>query len=89
MLTNSHTSPPEQPPSTRRQQLKYLDRFNRWARKLDDADLGMLVDFCATVHQSWIDGRAKQPESAAEQVAEGSAPIQHSLPGLGGANAPD
>jgi hypothetical protein len=90
MLLNSRTDPPEQPPSTRRQQLKYLDRFNRWARKLTDDDLGMVVAFCANVHMAWNDGQQKAPTTA-EQVEQGTAPIAAppGLPGLGGDNAPD
>ena len=83
MLLTQHTDPPETPPSTRRQQLKYLDRFNRWARKLNDDDLFQVVAFCANVQMAWNDGQAKEA-TAAEQVADGTAPIQSDLPGLGG-----
>lgn len=78
MLKNPSTSPPEQAPATRRQELKYLDRFNRWARKLSDEDLTMVVAFCANVQMAWTDGQEKA-KTVAEQVEQGTA-----LPGLGG-----
>jgi hypothetical protein len=78
MLSNPSTdSPPEQAPSNRRQALKYMERFGRWARKLDDADLHMVVAFCANVQMAWNDGQEKKA-TAAEQVEQGTA-----LPGLG------
>lgn len=76
--------PPEQAPPNRRAMLKYMERFCRWARKLDDTDLSMVVAFCANVQVAWNDGRAKSADPA-EQVAEGTAQLQ--LPGLGGENA--
>lgn len=81
MLQTEHTDPPAQPPGNRRQELKYLDRFNRWARKLNDDDLTMVVAFCANVQMAWNDGQQKAPTTA-EQVEQGTAPIE--LPGLGG-----
>lgn len=77
MLTNERTDPPEHAPATRRDMLKYMDRFGRWARKLNDEDLSMVVAFCANVQMAWTDGQ-KPAATAAEAVAQGTA-----LPGLG------
>jgi hypothetical protein len=81
MLTND-TNPPEMAPAGRKELLRYMERFGRWARKLDDTDLSMVVAFCANVQMAWSDGQAKKVEepTAAEQVAEGAVPI--ALPGL-------
>ena len=84
MLQTQRTDPPEQPPQNRRQELKYLERFVRWARKLPDDDLTMVVAFCANVQMAWNDGQEKA-KTAAEQVEQGTA--QMTLPGLGGENA--
>ncbi len=83
MLSQNRTDPPEQPPSTRRGELKYLERFGRWARKLDDGDLTMVVAFCANIQAAWNDGQEKAA-TAAEQVEQGTA-----LPGLGLEGGPD
>lgn len=77
MLTNERTDPPAQPPQNRKQELKYLERFVRWARKLNDDDLTMVVSFCANVQMAWNDGQTPAA-TAAEAVAQGTA-----LPGLG------
>lgn len=82
MLNQSSIEAPEQAPTTRRQMLKFMDRFGRWARKLNDADLSKVVAFCANVQLAWTDGQ-KPAATAAEAVAQGTAP----LPGLGGDNA--
>jgi hypothetical protein len=58
-------------------ELKYLDRFRNWARKLPDDDLTMVVAFCANVQMAWIDGQ-ERAKTAAEAVEKGTA-----LPGLG------
>ncbi len=81
MLNNPSTNAPEQAPQGRRQELKYLDRFRNWARKLSDEDLTMVVAFCANVQMAWNDGQEKAA-TAAEQVEQGTAQMQ--LPGLGG-----
>jgi hypothetical protein len=75
MLNNPLTSPPEQAPTTRRQALKYIERFGRWARKLPDDDLHMVVAFCANIQMAWSEGQEKA-KTAAESVEKG-------LPGLG------
>lgn len=80
MLTDKRTDPPEQPPQTRKEELRYLERFVRWTRKLTDEDLTMVVAFCANVQMAWNDGQQKAA-TAAEQVEQGTA-----LPGLGGEN---
>lgn len=80
MLTTQRTDPPEQPPGNRKEALRYMDRFNRWARKLSDDDLGMVVAFCANVQMAWNDGQ-KKADTAAGQVEQGTAQIE--LPGLG------
>jgi hypothetical protein len=73
-MSNKYTNPPEQAPTTRRQMLKYMERFGRWARKLSDTDLSMVVAFCANVQMAWTDGQ-KPAETAAEAVQLG-------LPGI-------
>ena len=78
MLNNS-TSPSEIAPSNRREMLHYMDRFGRWARKLETDDLGMVVAFCANVQMAWTDGQ-KKAEDPAAQVANGTAQLQ--LPGM-------
>lgn len=83
MLNNPHTDPPAQAPNGRRNELKYLERFVRWARKLNDDDLTMVVAFCANVQMAWNDGQEKA-KTAAEQVEQGTA-----LPGLGAPFAAD
>lgn len=81
MLTDN-TSPPETAPTNRREMLRYMERFQRWARKLDDIDLGAVTAFCANVQMAWTDGQAKlRGDTPAEQVEKGMAP----MPGLGAA----
>jgi hypothetical protein len=78
-MSNEYTNPPEQAPTNRRQMLKYMERFGRWARKLDDTDLSMVVAFCANVQMAWSDGQ-KKTDDAAEAVQLGlpgiSAPLE-------------
>jgi hypothetical protein len=88
MLQNELTDPPARQPERRKDMLRYMERFGRWARKLSDDDLGMVVAFCANVQMAWNDGRQK-PATTAEQVAEGAVkiPPPAGLPGLGGDDA--
>ena len=75
-MSNSNTDdcPPESAPETRKEMLRYMERFGRWARKLETPDLSMVVAFCANVQMAWIDGQ-KPAETAAEAVERG-------LPGI-------
>lgn len=75
MLNQANTEAPEQASVTRRQLLKYMERFGRWARKLDDTDLSMVVAFCANVQAAWTDGQKK--------VEDPAAAVQLGLPGIG------
>jgi hypothetical protein len=73
-MSNKYTNPPEQAPTTRRQMLKYMERFGRWARKLHDTDLSMVVAFCANVQTAWTDGQ--------KEVEDPAAAVQLGLPGI-------
>lgn len=78
MLNPETSERPARPNRLRKEMLAYVERFGRWARKLNDEDLAMVCTFMQSVEGAWQQGQAQVSTDPKAAVEAGQG-----LPGLG------